>query len=99
MTDTRELHAKWMESPSYKAAYEELKPEFELAAAIIDTRSQAGLTQAELATRMNAPQSLVARLESGAQNTTLKTLERFAKATGTHLRIVFEALPGEAAHP
>jgi len=93
MTDTRELHKKWLKNPKYKAVYEELKPEFELAAAIIDTRGQAGLTQAELATRMNAPQSLVARLESGAQNTTLKTLERFAKATNTHLRIIFETLP------
>lgn len=46
---------------------------------------------------MNAPQSLVARLESGSQNTTLKTLERFAKATGTHLRIIFETMPAGAA--
>jgi transcriptional regulator with XRE-family HTH domain len=97
MTDVKDLHAKWMKDPSYRAEYEAMRPEFELAAAIIDTRTNAGLTQEQLAERMDAPQSLVARLESGTQNTTLKTLERFAKATGTHLRIVFEPLP--EAHP
>jgi transcriptional regulator with XRE-family HTH domain len=93
MTDVRELHKKWMKNPEYKASYEAMAPEFELAAAIIDTRNQAGLTQEQLATLMDAPQSLVARLESGTQNTTLKTLKRFAEATGTHLRIVFETVP------
>ncbi len=93
MTDVRELHAKWMENPSYRAEYEAMRSEFELAAAIIDTRSKAGLTQEQLAELMAAPQSLVARIESGTHNTTLKTLERFARATGTHLRIVFEPLP------
>ncbi len=96
MTDVNELHAKWMESPSYKAAYEEMAPEFELAAALIDTRNQAGLTQEKLAELMDAPQSFVARLESGTQNTTLKTLKRFAKATGTRLRIGFETVPDKS---
>ena len=78
-------------SPGYWAQ-SSLRSEFELAAAIIDTRSKAGLTQEQLAELMDAPQSLVARIESGTHNTTLKTLERFARATGTHLRIVFEPL-------
>ncbi|MEC4807405.1 MAG: helix-turn-helix transcriptional regulator [Jaaginema sp. PMC 1079.18] len=38
---------------------------------------------------MNAKQSAIARLESGKQNTTVKTLERIAKATGTSLKISF----------
>jgi transcriptional regulator with XRE-family HTH domain len=93
MTDVRNLHAQWMKDPSYQAEYEAMRVEFELASAIIATRTNAGLTQEELAKLMGAPQSTVARLESGTQNTTLKTLERFAKATGTHLRIVFDPLP------
>jgi transcriptional regulator with XRE-family HTH domain len=39
---------------------------------------------------MNAKQSAISRLESGKQNTTIETLERIAKATGTHLKISFE---------
>ena len=44
----------------------------------------------ELADRMDAKQSLVARIESGGHNTTVKTLLRVAEATGTHLKISFE---------
>ena len=47
--------------------------EFGLASAVIHARSSAGLTQKELAERMDAKQSLVARLESGGQNTIVKT--------------------------
>jgi transcriptional regulator with XRE-family HTH domain len=93
MTDVRDLHAKWMENPSYSAEYEAMRPEFELAAAIIDTLSKVGLTQEEVAELMDVSQSPIACLESGTQNTMLKTLERFARATGTRMRIVFEPLP------
>jgi predicted transcriptional regulator len=34
-------------------------------------------------------QSLIARLEAGEQNTTIKTLNRIAKATNTRLHISF----------
>ena len=64
--------------------------EFELASAVIEARAVAGLTQEELADRMDAKQSLVARIESGEQSTTVKTLLRVAEATGTQLKITFE---------
>lgn len=89
MTKVTDLHQRWLEDLDYQAAYEELASEFELANAIIAVRTQAGLTQEELAQRMNSKQSLVARLESGAQNTTVKTLARIAEATGTQLKISF----------
>jgi ribosome-binding protein aMBF1 (putative translation factor) len=93
MTDVRELHKTWMKEPGYKAAYEGMASEFAVAAAIIDARSKAGLSQEQLAERMKTKQPFVARLESGAQNTTLKTLQRFAEATGTRLKITFESIP------
>ena len=89
MTKVTDLHQRWLNDPDYQAAYEQLAAEFELASTIIAARTQAGLTQAELAQRMNSKQSLVARLESGAQNTTVKTLTRIATATGTELKISF----------
>ncbi|MFQ3244640.1 MAG: DNA-binding XRE family transcriptional regulator [Arenicella sp.] len=68
----------------------EVTDEFSLASAVIAARAVAGLTQEELADRMNAKQSLVARIESGDQNITVKTLLQVAEATGTHLKISFE---------
>ena len=48
-------------------------------------RSEAGLTQAELAERMRTTQSAIARMEGGGTRPTLETLEKFAVAVGGEL--------------
>jgi transcriptional regulator with XRE-family HTH domain len=48
---------------------------------LVAARVRAGLTQAEVAARMGTTQSVVARLESGAQMPSVNTLLKFAKAT------------------
>lgn len=93
MTKLNELHQKWMKNPDYQKAHAELAPEFALARAVINARVAAGLTQEQLAQRMNTTQSVVARLESGRTRPSTQTLERLAAATGTRLRISFERLP------
>lgn len=95
MTKIRDLHQEWLQHSDYREACEALAPEFELARALIEARQRAGLTQQQVAQRMNTTQSAVARLESGQRPLTTKTLQSFAKATGTHLRISFE--PAKAA--
>jgi transcriptional regulator with XRE-family HTH domain len=90
MTKLSNLHKKWMKDPEYRREYEALEEEFALASAIIDARSRAGLTQEELAVRMETSQSAIARLESGRTIPSGRTLKRFAKATGTRLCISFE---------
>ncbi len=90
MTKVRDLHERWMEDPAYREAYEALEEEFTLASALIEARARAGITQEELARRMKTTQSTVARLEGGRVRPSTRTLERFAKATGTRLKIIFE---------
>ena len=85
-----ELHEKWLRDPEYRAAYEALDEEFSLASALIFARASAGLTQEQVAQRMNTTQAVVARLESGRVKPSTRTLERFAQATGTKLKISFE---------
>lgn len=53
MTKIADLHKKWQNNPEYQEAYKNLAPEFELASAIITARTHAGMTQKELAERMN----------------------------------------------
>ncbi|ABC24205.1 helix-turn-helix domain-containing protein [Rhodospirillum rubrum] len=88
MTDIDTLHQEWSQDPAYRAAHEELRPEFELATALIAARARAGLSQAELAERMGTTQSAIARLEGGRHWPSRRTLERLAAATGT--RVVFK---------
>jgi transcriptional regulator with XRE-family HTH domain len=90
MTRIKDLHSEWMKDPGYSKEYNALAAEFELARAIIQARTKAGLTQEQLADRMKTSQSAVARLESGRSMPSARTLERFAKATGTRLKIKFE---------
>ena len=92
MTTIDALHAEWMEKPEYREAYEALNEEFALAAAMIEARAKAGLTQEQVAQRMNTTQTVVARLESGRSKPSTRTLERFADATGARLKISFEPL-------
>jgi len=91
MTMVNDLHRKWLKEPAYRKAHKAQAPEFELARAVIQARAKAGLTQAQLARRMATTQSVIARLESGRARPSTKTLERLATATGTRLRITFEA--------
>lgn len=84
------MHEKWSRDPEYRAAYDELGSEFELARSLIEARTEAGLTQAQLAERMKTTQSVVARLESGRVHLSTRTLEKFARGTGKRLKISFE---------
>lgn len=86
------LHEKWSIDPEYRAAYDEIGPEFDIARAVILARRGAGLTQEQLAKRMNTTQSAIARLEGGRTRPSTTTLMRFAEATGTRLKIGFEAV-------
>ncbi len=90
MNEVSDLHQKWMNKKGYRDAIKELAPEFELARAVIAARVKAGLTQEQLAQRMDTTQSVIARLEGGRTRPSTHTLERLATATGTHLRISFE---------
>ena len=81
---------EWRKDPKYMAAYNALEEEFALAAALIEARSHADMTQEEVAKAMGTTQAVIARLESGKRLPSTRTLERFAKATRTRLRISFE---------
>ncbi len=68
MSNITDLKKQLLKDPDFKAAYEGMDNEFELASAVIEACAVSGLTQEELAERMDVKQSLVARIESGDQN-------------------------------
>jgi len=85
-----ESFARWKKDPKFVAAYNALEAEFALAASLIKARGEADMTQEQVAQAMGTTQAVVARLESGKVLPSTRTLERFAKATRSRLRISFE---------
>ncbi len=86
---------KKMRDPEFKAAYDALEDEFALATALVEARADAEMTQEQVAQAMGTTQAVVARLESGRTMPSTRTLQRFAKATRTRLRISFEPQKSE----
>lgn len=89
MTSLKDLKARSFKNPKVKAAYDQLEDEYAFAAALIEARAKAKLTQAQLARRMGTTQSAIARLESGRTVPSGATLIKFAKAVGRTLRVDF----------
>ena len=69
--------------PEFRAEDEALEPEFALASALIEAPGRAGMTLAQVARAMGTTQAVITRLEGGRVKPSTRTLERFAKATGT----------------
>ncbi len=76
------LKKEMLSDPEVRGAYDAMADEFDLARELIAARVRAGLTQAELADRMGTTQSAVARIEGGKRLPSVKTLLRYAEATG-----------------
>ncbi|EMS80488.1 helix-turn-helix domain-containing protein [Desulfotignum phosphitoxidans] len=77
--------------PEYAQAFAGMEEEFQLARELIRARIKSGLTQKQLAEKMGTTQSSVARLESGSSLPSLRSLKRYAYATGSKMRIYLES--------
>jgi DNA-binding XRE family transcriptional regulator len=81
----QDKHKKLLSDPNYKKAYTELEDEFIVAKALIQARTNANLTQKQIAERMGTTQSVVARIESGKPLPSLKSLIRYAAAINSRI--------------
>ncbi|HYG84470.1 MAG TPA: helix-turn-helix transcriptional regulator [Verrucomicrobiae bacterium] len=88
MTTWKEHKKELLKDPEYKAAYDALEPEYQLAREIIKARLSKKLTQTELAERAGVSRMVVARIESGTSNPTLETVSKVASALGKELKLV-----------
>lgn len=77
--------------PGVKKAFNALEEEYTALHAILDARQTAGLTQAEVASRMGTTVSAVSRLEASLRSEkhspSFATLRKYAKACGKKLLI------------
>lgn len=98
-------HSRWSEVKGARPAASAearagIEQDLDLGQLIYDLRTEAGLSQRELAERMGTTQSVISRLEEGggARNR-IDTLARVATALNRHLVMSFpEKVPANLKH-
>lgn len=73
----------------FGGAFKEESKRLEVAAALKELRKLEGLTQRQLAEKVNKPQSTIARIENGSINVTFKTMKEIANALGKDIEVRF----------
>ena len=88
MSTWKEHKQELLKNPKFKAAYDELEPEYRLANELIRARLGQKMTQSDVAKKAGVNRVVVARLESGTTNPTVDTVNRVAGALGKKLKLV-----------
>jgi len=72
----------------FDEAYDELEDEYLLVRELLSARTQAGLTQEDVAASMGTTKSAVSRLEgAGKHSPSVSTLKKYARAVGCDVEI------------
>lgn len=83
----QKLKQRALTNPEVRVEYEKLDSEFDLIDKLLSMRTKAGLTQEQLAERMQTQKSNVSRLENGNTNPSWSTLLKYAHACGFELSL------------
>jgi len=84
---TRYARARAARDPEFADGLESGYAEFKVGALLRQAREQAGLTQEEVAEKLETKKSAISRIENSAGSIRLSTLERFARAIGWQLSL------------
>ena len=90
MTRYEKLLSEDLNNPEIRNEMESLEPEFAIVRAIIEARTNSGLTQEELSKKSGINQANISKLEHGKANPSISTLQKLAKGLGKRLVISFE---------
>jgi len=71
----------------FAEGFEEGYEQFKVGIMLRQARESAGLTQEELAKRLNTKKTAISRIENHAEDIKLSTLERVAAALGKQLQV------------
>ena len=73
--------------PEYPMKYWKGYEDFKIGVLLKEARTKAGLTQEEVANKLQTTRSAVSRIENHATDVKLSTLEKFADALGKKLTV------------
>lgn len=77
-----------LQNENFRQEFQTEKTILEIALAVSKARSNAGLSQRQLAELSHVPQSTIARIERG-HNTSIETMSKIAVAVNQELKIHF----------
>jgi ribosome-binding protein aMBF1 (putative translation factor) len=75
----------------FAADYEVGYADFKIGVILRQAREAAGLTQDEVAEKLQTKKSAISRIENHADDVRLSTLQRYAEAIGSRLQIRFKS--------
>ncbi|MBQ3377690.1 MAG: transcriptional regulator [Synergistaceae bacterium] len=84
--------AERLKDPAFKAEYDALEPDFNIANAMMDTQIKYDLTPEQLAERTGLPQDEIDKLGMADGDPTLSTLKQLAAGMGMKLKLEFVAI-------
>jgi ribosome-binding protein aMBF1 (putative translation factor) len=73
--------------PEFAKGFDTGYEQFKIGVLLKQARKEAGLTQEELAIKLDTKKSAISRIENHAEDIKLSTLEKFAHALGKQLRL------------
>lgn len=73
--------------PEFANGFESGYKEFKIGVMLKMAREEAGLTQEQLAKKLNTKKTAISRIENHAEDIKLSTLDKFAQALGKTLEI------------
>ena len=89
---TKYVKARAERDAEFSEGLESGYADFKVGALLRQAREKAGLTQEQVAERLETKKSAISRIENSAGSIRFSTLERYARAIGWHLNL--ELLPG-----
>ncbi len=73
--------------PKFAEGFDSGYQEFKIGVVLKMAREEAGLTQEQLAKKLNTKKTAISRIENHAEDIKLSTLDKFAQALGKKLTI------------
>jgi len=73
--------------PEFAKNFDSGYEQFKIGVLLKQAREEAGITQEELASRLNTKKTAISRIENHAEDIKLSTLEKFANALGKKLKL------------
>ena len=91
MDDLQQHIQESLKDSEFSSAWVENEFTYEISRQLIALRLKRGMTQKDVARQAGTTQSVIARIENGEQNISMKTLTKLAEALKADIKIELQA--------